>query len=109
MAAVAGGIVGNLLGSTNQAGQKETVKVGQASQSGPISNAGRVSNAGNQQANIQNAQVQPAASNTPQVTSSNNGNGNLSWEQIAQMAKSLNSKKEEEPKPEEKTEVPVML
>lgn len=109
MAAAAGGIIGNVLGSTNQAGQKETVKVGQASQGGPISNAGRVSNAGNQQAIIQNAQVQPAAGNTPQVTSSNNGNGDLSWEQLAQMAKSLNSKEEEEPKPEEKTKVPVTL
>jgi hypothetical protein len=109
MAAAAGGIIGGLLGSESQAGQKETVKVGQTSQSGPISNAGRVSNAGNQQAIIQNAQVQPAASNAPQVTSSNNGNGSLSWEQLAQMAKSLNSKEEEEPKPEEKTKVPVML
>lgn len=110
MAAAAGGIIGGLLGSESQAGQKETVKVGQTSQSGPISNAGRVSNAGNQQAIIQNAQVQPAASNAPQVTSSNSGgNGNLSWEQLAQMAKSLNSKEEEEPKPEEKTKVPVML
>ena len=78
MGAVAG-IAGAVLNSASQSGQK----------------GGNISNAGNQQANIQNAQIQPAASNAPPFTSPNNGSGNLSWEQMAQMAKSLNSKEEE--------------
>lgn len=102
MGAVAG-IAGAVLNGAAQSGQKDNTNTSQ------VSKGGNISNAGNQQANIQNAQIQPAASNAPQVTSSNNGNGNLSWEQMAQMAKSLNSKKEEEPNPEEKTEVPVMF
>lgn len=88
MGAVAG-IAGSVLSSASQSGQKDNANVGQ------VSKGGNISNAGNQQANIQNAQIQPAASNTPQFTSPNNGSGNLSWEQMAQMARSLNSKEEE--------------
>lgn len=88
MGAVAG-IAGSLLSSSAQSGQKDN------SNTSPVSKGGNISNAGNQQANIQNAQIQPAASNAPQFTSPNNGSGNLSWEQMAQMARSLNSKEEE--------------
>lgn len=88
MGAVAG-IAGSLLSSSAQSGQKDNSNTSQ------VSKGGNISNAGNQQANIQNAQIQPAASNAPQFTSPNNGSGNLSWEQMAQMAKSLNSKEEE--------------
>ena len=88
MGAVAG-IAGAVLNSASQSGQKDNSNISQ------VSKGGNISNAGNQQANIQNAQIQPAASNAPQFTSPNNGSGNLSWEQMAQMAKSLNSKEEE--------------
>lgn len=88
MGAVAG-IAGSVLNSASQSGQKDNSNTSQ------VSKGGNISNAGNQQANIQNAQIQPAASNAPQFTSPNNGSGNLSWEQMAQMAKSLNSKEEE--------------
>lgn len=88
MGAVAG-IAGAVLNSASQSGQKDNSNAGQ------VSKGGNISNAGNQQANVQNAQIQPAASNAPQFTSPNNGSGNLSWEQMAQMAKSLNSKEEE--------------
>lgn len=89
MGAAVGSIAGSLLSSSAQSGQKDNSNAGQ------VSKGGNISNAGNQQANIQNAQIQPAASNAPQFTSPNNGSGNLSWEQMAQMAKSLNSKEEE--------------
>lgn len=99
MGAVAG-IAGSVLSGAAQSGQKDNTDNGRVSQGGNISNAG------NQQANIQTAQVLPAASSNPQVTSSNNG-GNMSWEQMAQMAKGLTSKKEEPE--EEKTDSPVMF
>lgn len=99
MGAVAG-IAGSVLSGAAQSGQKDNTDNGRVSQGGNISNAG------NQQANIQTAPVQPV--NSPQVTSSNNG-GNISWEQMAQMAKGLTSKKEEEPKQEDKTNTPVMF
>jgi hypothetical protein len=101
MGAVAG-IASSVLSSAAQSGQKDNTNNGQVSQGGNISNAG------NQQANIQNAQIQPAASNAPQVTSSNSGNGNMGWEQMAQMAKELASKREE-PEEDKKTDLPVMF
>lgn len=102
MGAVAG-IAGSVLSSSAQSGQKDNTGNGQ------VSTGGNISNAGNQQANVNGFNVQPAASNAPQVTSSNNGNGNMDWEQMAKMAKELASKREEEPKQEDKTNTPVMF
>lgn len=94
MGATVGSIAGSVLSSAAQSGQKDNASVGQ------VSTGGNISNAGNQQANVNGFNVQPAASNAPQVTSSNSGNGNMDWEQMAKMAKELASKREE-PKQEE--------
>lgn len=94
----AAGIIGSVLSSNAQSGQKDNASVGQ------VSTGGSISNAGNQQANVNSFNVQPAASNTPQITSSNNGNENMDWGQMAKMAKELASKREEQKQEEPKQE-----
>lgn len=90
-------VAGSLLNSSAQSGQKDNTNVGQVSAGGNISSTG---------ANVNNFNNQPAASNTPQVTSSNNGSGDMDWGQMAEMAKGLASKKKEPKQKEPEQEEP---
>lgn len=91
MAAAVGSIIGGLLGSTNQAGQKETTNVGQTSQSSPISNA-------NNTPDIKTAEVKDAAkpmpqSDTPQEAEKPKApeSEKKDWSKLASMAQNLMS------------------
>lgn len=92
MAAVVGGIIGNLLGSTNQAGQKETTNVGQTSQSSPISNAN------SNTPDIKTAEVKDAAKPMPQSEPPQEvekpkatESSTKDWSKLASMAQNLMS------------------
>lgn len=83
----AAGIIGSVISGSANAGQQDT------SNGGQVSHATNVSNAGGGTPQM----VQPTGVNSPQVTNSGNGGG-MDWSQVAEMAKQLMSKKDEEPK-----------
>lgn len=92
MAAAAGSIIGGVLGSANQAGQKETTSMGQTSQSNPISNAN------SNTPDIKTVEVEDAAkpmsqSETPQETEKPKApeGEKKDWSKLASMAQSLMS------------------
>jgi hypothetical protein len=92
MAAAVGGIIGNLLSSTNQAGQKETTSMGQTSQSSSISNAN------NNTPDIKTAEVKDAAKPMPQSETSQEAekpkapeSETKDWSKLASMAQNLMS------------------
>lgn len=91
MAAAAGSIIGGLLSSTNQAGQKETTNMGQNSQGGSISNAN------SNTPDIKTAEVKDAAkpmqqNGTPVETEKSQANGTgKDWSKLADMAQNLMS------------------
>lgn len=91
MAAAAGSIIGGLLGSTNQAGQKETTNVGQ-SQNTPLSNAN------SNTPDIKTAEVKDAAKpmsqpEAPQETEKPKApeGEKKDWSKLADMAQNLMS------------------
>lgn len=92
MAAAAGSIIGGVLGSANQAGQKENTNVGQSSQSSPISNSN------NNTPNIKTAEVKDAAKPMPQSETPQEAEKpkapegeKKDWSKLADMAQNLMS------------------
>lgn len=91
MAAAAGSIIGGVLGSANQAGQKETTSMGQTSQSSPISNTN------NNTPDIKTAEVKDAAKPMPQSETPQEAEkpkapeSEKDWSKLASMAQNLMS------------------
>lgn len=85
MAAAVGSIISGVLGSANQAGQKENMNTNTGAQGG-------VANFGNQKPDIKQADVKQAATdtNTPQEAPKAQSSGNeQKWAQMANMAQGL--------------------